>query len=200
MPHNRRNTKRGLEKLKMDVIKVSETKLVVHLTGEDMTKYRISTEEMKAFGAAAKGTLRRVLKKACVDSGFNCRDGVSVQVFSSEEGGCEMFVTSISANIAFSERDQYIHTVSKYVYRFSSVNDLIGACKTLKNTGTDEGAEIYADVEKKGRYYLEICDEAPELCEFGAVKLRLGDGVLCYLAEHCRSLRPGAASALADLA
>lgn len=183
----------------MDVIKVSETRLVVHMTGEDMTKYRISTEEMEAFGAAARGALRRVLKKAAADSGFVCGGKISVQVFSSKEGGCEMFVTSISHNLSFSEKDHYLHTVSKYVYRFPAIDALLTACRALKTTDVVGGSAAFADLEKKGRCFLVLEDEAPELCEFGAKKLSERDGITCYLSEHCRKICDNAVTTLGEL-
>lgn len=113
-----------------------------------------------------------------------------------------MFVTSISQNISFSENrnDYYLHTVSKYVYQFSSLEDLLAACRALNSGGVEEDGVAYADNEKRSRYFLELDDEAPNLCEFGASRFSERDGISCYLSEHCRPICLSAIRTLGALA
>lgn len=111
-----------------------------------------------------------------------------------------MFVTSISPQIPFGETDHYLHTVSKYIYRFQALEALLAACRALSAVSVTDGGTAYADKEKSGCYFLELSDEAPSLCEFGAAKLSERDGASCYLSEHCRKICTDAVAVLGRLA
>ena len=48
----------------MDVIKIGTGNMIVILTKEDMTKYRISPETLEGFGKETRSALRRIVSDA----------------------------------------------------------------------------------------------------------------------------------------
>ena len=184
----------------MDVIKIGTGNMIVILTKEDMTKYRISPETLEGFGKETRSALRRIVSDAGEDAaGVPADEKLLVQVFPSKEGGCEMFVTRVPSVSCTDIQNHYIHTVSKEIYMFGKMEELLAACRSLAGAGYCGESRVWADTDAENRrYFLELCDEYGHMCEFGA--RRLPGGARYYINEHCSLICTDAVVQLGALA
>lgn len=184
----------------MDVIKIGKDNMIVILTKEDMTKYRISPDMPAGFGRQALSALRQIAFGAQEESAPSHGDEkLLVQVFPSKEGGCEMFVTRVSSVSCTDLQNHYIHTDSKEIYMFAEMAELLAACRSLAGAGYSAESRAWAETDTENRrYFLELCDEYGHMCEFGA--RRLAEIAPYYINEHCSLICADAVTVLGALA
>ncbi|MBR5044700.1 MAG: adaptor protein MecA, partial [Clostridia bacterium] len=78
----------------MDFIRISDAKIKVTLSQEDLD--RCVTEGERERGSGSHGTLRAILKEIRRKTGFDATgERVLMQMFPSSDGGCELFVTRL---------------------------------------------------------------------------------------------------------
>lgn len=167
----------------MELIEIGKTQLLILLDGEDKRKYSIMNED--SFSAMMDCYYRLILDGGA-DRSF--LKGTSVQIFDSENGGLQMFVTKL-ADARTAETDKI------YIYIFSFLDELLSACRYLCEKSTAGGCAYYDSDRKK--YYLTLEREYSQLCEFGALRCR--DFTEEYLFEHCKRFSADAVSTLGKL-
>lgn len=189
--------------IKMELIMISNTKLKVMLSAEDMKT--LDFDPLAAVDISGRVAFRNILKEAKDRCGFDAiGDRVFVQYYPEKHGGCEMFVTKLEDEIARHSRimkgngtlgdrqRMYI------IYSFDSIDNLLATCKLLKQTGYSGESSAYAMKLKKKRYYLHLDSETHLAGE--------NLGVLCgtefyyILTEHGRLLCNNAVEILGKLA
>lgn len=80
----------------MELILISNSKLKIMLNESDMKQYNIS-DETDCAEISARRAIRRLLERAKLQTGFNTEDSeIFVQLYTSKNGGCELFVTKSS--------------------------------------------------------------------------------------------------------
>ena len=143
----------------MELLLITKNKLKIVMTSEDMKEYAISGNEGDTNENALKLALRSILEKANHQIDFDIVDGITVQMFTSKDGGCEMYVTkSIQKNTSLPVP---IHRNSKKadsVFLFQTMQDLLDACYHLQNEEDIVQSSAYADREKS-QYYLLLHTE-----------------------------------------
>lgn len=187
----------------MELIRISEGKLKIMLTPMDMRHFELSTDNFYDDSEKMHRSFRLLLDEVKRQSGFEADDHrISVQYFPSREGGCEMFISNLSAD---KERtpcaltpalgmQPVAHTrgsfCRSFAYRFEGLGELLSVCRRLQALEYISASSAYRD--DVGRYYLILNTFAaspfatPEelyfVVEYGhlenAAQLRL------YLAEH----------------
>lgn len=199
----------------MELIVISDTRLKIMLSKDEMTRYSLSINEEDAESSVIRYALREILDAARVQVGFDSScERVFVQIFESRDGGCEMFVTKYSELYDYEEVDmmqmsgelelQRETTPKKrLVYRFKSLTQLLAGCRALSGRGYARESEAYISMSGEGIYLL--------LYEYGkktdvSVVLEYADpvfspGIAAYISEHCMPLcEPDAVRVLGALA
>ncbi len=208
------------------MIVISESKLKVMLSADDMREYELddmnSTQTREAFRS-----LMREAKNRC---GFNGLEGrVFVQLYRSKAGGCELFVTKLSKADCGGEsgrstegsrmengavqhlrrgdgsqdleyRRYYDDKAAKsphVIYRFDEMRHLLAICAVLLASRYNGSGTAYAEENRKG-FYLILDRETYAAGEhFGRL---CPSSFYYYINEHCRLLTPDAVQTLGKLA
>ncbi len=169
----------------MELIEIGSNQIIFLLDREDISKYAIDTKE-------SGKTLREGFANIVRDSGIGDQflAGVLVQIFESQNGGCEMFVTKLPDN---TDQKNDIH--KKHVYMFDTIEPFLGTCKMLKDHNVAK-ANAYYDKSKK-KYYLTLDEEHPYVSEFFGLPCK--DDTLFYISEHCSLISNNAVADLSGL-
>ncbi len=86
----------------MELIVISDSKLKIMLSGEDMKQYSIDCETLDYENTETRRAFWSILDEAKQRTGFDAAsEKVFVQVYPSKDGGCEMYVTKLGV---FSDR------------------------------------------------------------------------------------------------
>ena len=119
----------------MEYVRISENKVKLSLTEEDMKKYGVDVAALTSDTTARRRVLWTLLdetkKKTGVDAGGS---RTLVEAFPGRRGGCELFVTLIDVKTA-------VHTAC---YRFESVASARMAAKRLAPYFSEKDASLYA--------------------------------------------------------
>lgn len=176
----------------MELLLITKTKLKIVMTSEDMEKYSITGDTSDINEADWKQTLQGVLEKAKTEVGFDASGrGITVQMFPSKDGGCEMYITKNRSSLPVPIHSKTKQTNS--VFSFSCLQDLLDACVHLEEECMIVQSSAYAD-GGKSTYYLVLCTVERDIfgknpCltsvanEYG--KMIKGDWLPWYLKEHC---------------
>lgn len=80
----------------MEWIVINESKLKIMLSAPDMRHYELSTERMDAADEDTRRAFRHIFDDARAEIGFDTTgERLFVQLYTSKEGGCEIFVTKL---------------------------------------------------------------------------------------------------------
>lgn len=163
----------------MEFILISENKIKVILTNEDLKNFELDADELDYSNTDTKRMFWDVLSRAKHSTGFDT-DGqkVLVQLYPSRCGGCEMFVTKIgllgsdeenghssaritpiiSEKITVKGKQRTKHSEKKRyaAFGFDSLSGLLAVCRQLQSSGYD--SESLAYIDDSGRYYLFLAD------------------------------------------
>lgn len=167
----------------MELILISNSKLKIMLSAEDMKKYNIECDG----GCALRHGFKPVLERAHDDCGFDIESGrLLVQVFPSRGGGCEMFVTRVA--LADGAR-----VTDASVCIFESMHSMVSLCRILYARGLGGESAAYALPEGAFALILPEFDrderlplEATAINEFGY--RRDCEKIEGYIKEHARTI------------
>ena len=146
----------------MELILISDSKLKVMLSAEDMEKYELDCDNMNYDNTETRSAFWQILDEAKHQTGFDAaRDRVFVQVYPSKCGGCEMYVTKISsipglsgelaeagasrlAPLAASAGKGLVVTKTRTVmYIFGGLDDMLSVCRRLASVGYSGQSDAY---------------------------------------------------------
>ena len=167
----------------MELILISNSKLKIMLSAEDMKKYNIECDGESALRRGFKP----VLEMAHNDCGFDIESGrLLVQVFPSRGGGCEMFVTRVALSNGVKENDASVCI-------FDTMQSMIALCRILHTRGFGQNSGAYALPEGAFALILPEFDrderlplEAAVINEFGY--RRDCEKIEGYIKEHARPI------------
>lgn len=178
----------------MELILVSENKLKIMLSRQDMEHYELSGEEIDYDCTETRRAFWAILDEAKHKTGFDAaRERVFIQMYPSREGGCEMYVTKVGVIPALA-RDGIMEGEMRIahmgIYRFPSLSHLLSFCHALTSRGEetgessaygmDDGSAILIMKEYKSPYdYTDTYLTAPEFDGRSLPK-----GRLPYVKEH----------------
>ena len=159
----------------MEFILISDSKIKVMLTEEDLKEFEIEADELDYANTDTKRMFWDILSRAKHITGFDT-DGqkVLVQLYPSRHGGCEMFVTKIGA-LHSTEESCHIHgkpepiisekiTVKGKsrsalkpkkrvsVFAFDTLEEMLSVCRRLRSLGYSEESSAY--IGENRRCYL----------------------------------------------
>ena len=141
----------------MELIVISENKFKIMLSAPDMRRYELNPEDMAETDDHTRRAFRHLLDD-CGEIGRDTRgERLLVQVYSSKEGGCEIFVTKIAqtgCNGAQSDRQAYRLTEGEKALR-TRIMEMEGAPPVVPSRDASVGTMTDAvssmnDVEYTG--------------------------------------------------
>ena len=192
----------------MELIRISNHKLKIMLTPTDMRNFELNAATFGEDRAQMHRAFRLLLAEIRRQTDFEADDNsISVQYFPSREGGCEMFISQLSApevspndepseiNEKPSRKKMHSESFSREcAYRFANLCTLLAVCNRLSALGYD--GESYAFRDDVGQYYLflsvrsespfSIPDELSFLVEYGSIECCSHQK--SYLSEHGQSV------------
>ncbi len=171
----------------MELIVISESKIKLMLTSDEMAAYPADTRAM----------LRGIMHDAREKCGCAPMDGrVFVQMYPSKKGGCELFVTRLDGIQALmrgaeertiTDLRQAVFRERHIIYSFETMQYLLDCCFGLWRMGYAGASVAYLDPGSR-TYYLMLDGETHVAGE--------NFGVLCpsqiyyYIREHCDVVCP----------
>ena len=179
----------------MELLLISDSKLKVMLSDEDMKKYDIRCDDINYDSTESRKIFWQILDEAKHRTGFDAAsDKVLVQLYPSRDGGCEIFVTKLGLippltekTISMSGRVSMLSS-KRRLYLFDSLADLSRVCRKLEADGyARESAAYFADdkyyliLEERTNGRTNIISEYSFIEEFGR---RCGNAELVYIREH----------------
>ena len=200
----------------MEFILISDNKIKIMLTEEDLQEFEIAADELDYANTDTKRMFWDILSRAKRSVGFDT-DGhrVLVQLYPSRCGGCEMFVTRLSclSDTEKGEQDERAEIESVInqlppkknfkkehkegrigAFAFESIGNLISVCRRLVNMGYDGESDAYVGDDKRSYLFLsdiEPCaylplDEFSFISEYGTTENE--EATRSYVSEHAKEI------------
>ena len=183
----------------MELIRISDSKLKVMLTEEDMIYYALDCETMDYDNTETRRAFWQILDEAKKKTGFDAAsERVFVQVYPSKKGGCEMFVTKVGELCEGKlMEEKRLSTMRKRenIYLFETMETLFLMCEKLKALGYRDKSAAYADYDRS-LFYLAVEERSSDsvlssnaigeygfLSEYG--RRKNGNLAYAYIKEHC---------------
>lgn len=186
----------------MEFIRIGSDTLIVTLTTEEYEEFLLSEQNSSA---TLIDSVRSILTLA--GGGWATASPLSVQLYTSSGGECEIFVHELQSSPLMSLTGAYqtetltrgeLSPENRYcIYAFDSMANLLCACEVLGFAGYKGKSAAYLE-QDTGRYYLVIDCPSPIPPEHGAELCR--STTLYYINEHCRLVCNDAVSMLGALA
>ena len=192
----------------MEFIRIDSEKLKIILTKNDLAEFDILTNDIDYSNTETKRMFWDIIGRAKKSVGFNC-DGmrVLVQLYSSRDGGCEMFVSILgNACESFADEPTPISLHCKTMYKkdnrilrrgafgFETLEWMITVCRRLYETGYSGESSAYIGDDR--RFYLFLdgldateyvpLDEYSFICEYGSSENP--EATAGYLSERGREI------------
>ncbi len=190
----------------MEFILISESKLKVILSKNDLAEFDVKAEELDYSKTATKRMFWDIIGRAGRSVGFNC-DGarVLIQLYTCRDGGCEMFISRICPTAEeYSDGETSLHYKTMYkkneellrkgVYGFDTLEWLITVCRRLFEIGYSGNSSAYIGDDR--RFYLILdglnsfeyspLDEYSFICEYGETENT--EAATDFLSEHGKEI------------
>ena len=179
----------------MELIVIDDDRIKIMISGEELASYNIDAATLDPNDEQTKRILYDIIDRARRSAGLDgSRAGMFVQVFTSTDGGCEMYVTGYSRLCDddggvedMEDRGSVPVRKRRPVYRFFDVEGMMRACRALSRRGYAEVSDAY--ISDGGEVYLVLCEGDTDL----SVVLEYGEsvffgGMMLYLSEHARRI------------
>lgn len=202
---------RKANELLMELILISDSKLKVMLTPDDMQRYEIDCDTIDYDNTETRRAFWNILDEAKHKTGFDAAsDRVFIQVYPSKEGGCEMYVTKLGIFCGeepvsnpsepkknYSKRGS-VSRPHKSVYRFENLEFLLAVCSRLSEMDYNgdssaftslQGSQCYLVITERnpsGQYSGASIGEFAFIGEYG--KMISSYGIHSYIKEHCKCI------------
>lgn len=149
----------------MEFFALGKGKLKISLGREELLRRNLEGEKLDYHKEEAREAIRALLEDASRETGFSAPKNPVFQVFTSKDGGCEIFI--------YGGKDTYR-------YRFSDMATLLQVCAALAPVCQEEEGAAYALGD--GTLLLQLAKPSPvaeEFCISSDVSLQEGASLLC---------------------
>ena len=190
----------------MEFILISESKLKIMITKNDLKEFDLCTEDLDYSNSETKRIFWDIIHRAKKSVGFVCdRSKLLVQLYSSRDGGCEMFVSRLDVQSADTEdrsellsldcvscRDEY-EDPDTDAFAFDSLEWLLSVCRRLKDLDYTRKSSVYLGDD--GRFYLLLegvdassakLNKYTFINEYGS--LESTETVMHFIGEHGKTI------------
>ena len=193
----------------MDLLLISENKIKISLTKEDLDRYHITADGIDYDNTETRRVFWTLLDEAKRKTGFDAaKNRIFIQIYPGKDGSCELYVSKVSCpERDYADTSNVLRGLGRWrraedrrlVYLFDEMESLISVCKRLKSVGYSHRVSAYS--EGKDRFFLSLDSDEGELTfieEYG--RAQCSKGIYFYIKEHCRCICDGDAVArLGDL-
>lgn len=184
----------------MEFLVISENKMKIMLTAEEVKRYGIESDASDYSDPEVRRAFWRILDRSSEECGFKFAGNKLLIQYYPSNSGAEIFVTrlgriSLAAERTISGAESVAMLSSKrMIYRFERLEDLRWVCRELSCRGEDITSEAY--LSEDGCYYLLF----EERCEVGglspfSVVSEFAEEIPCnmeiYIKEHSEPLSIG---------
>lgn len=150
--------------------KLTDSKIRIIFTLEDMLSHEISAQEFFANNTISQEVIQNVLNEAEKEIGFKTDDSkLLVEAIASSEGGCIFTITKLSPYTVLPGLSYIPHNC---LLKFYDLNDFLDLCTYFKNMNNADVLNNFSLFLYNGIYYLNIAVTLPNtlfnaLLEFG---------------------------------
>ena len=187
----------------MEIILISESKLKVMLTAEDLQGFEICAEILDYGNTETKRMLWDVLGRAKRSVGFDT-DGhrVLVQLYPSRDGGCELFITRLGRlpcneapeNAVIAAKAHTRPRAGGSAFGFDTMERLLAVCRRLASLPYEGESEAYLGDDRRCYLFLSEpdlssylpLDEYSFIEEYGTVENV--SALRHFVGEHARPI------------
>ncbi len=174
----------------MELLVISETKLKIVLTPEDVEEYAIDLDRAEYGDLETRLALFHLFDDIKARCGFDTKDGrLLVELYPDSHGGCEIFVLKVKTACDSTEGEGTELRYQKALYSFEELGDALSVCRALQQKQYKRGAELWHG--DNALWYLvlerktvpgEKIDDLSFVEEFGKRHTAPGDYIL--FGEH----------------
>lgn len=180
----------------MDFLVVSDSKLKIMMSREDMKKYEIDGDNIDYDNPKTRRSFWRILDAAKEACGFEASgDKVLIQFYPAKDGS-EIFVTKLGILSAGAERTiaksskVAMLSTRRAIYKFSSFSSLLSAVHIMEREECESTPKAYFD--ERGGYYI-ITDErhggkVPEISQITEYGREIPSNLAPYISEHLEEI------------
>lgn len=193
----------------MEFIRINDEKLKIMLSRDDLEEFDVRADELDYSNTETKRMFWDILGRAKRNVGFSC-DGmrILVQLYSSRDGGCEMFVSKLGKKtdeyITNDEYEPELHCKTLYkrdgedarkgAFGFDLMEHLISVCRRLFDIGYSGSSSAYIGDDRRFYLFLDdldatgyfVIDEYSFIAEYGTHENI--EALTHYLGEHGRMI------------
>ena len=188
----------------MELVLISESKLKIVLSDDDMANLDITCDDIDFSDNSARRAFRELLDRARAQTGFDTSaDKIIVRVYPDKEGGCSIYVTKgVGADTAEETPPVVYDYQKKYrsrmqsavakrnpaLFRFADSETLYEACTQLMSTSAQPQSSSVMSDSAQLYLYIDDCKKsaAQILSEYG-VQIK-SPFFRFYLKEHAKEL------------
>ena len=147
----------------MELIVISESRLKIMLTGEDMAHYDLADPDAEELAPHTREALRHIFADAHAEIGFDTeKERLFVQLYASKGGGCEIFVTKLGDTgetrllklVSGFEDALPLGRERRIWLRVEELSDLTALCRRLMSAGYRGQSCLYIDEGERTVWYL----------------------------------------------
>ena len=132
----------------MELILISESKLKIMLSPDDMKEYEIDCQSVDYGNTETRRAFWSILDRAKQQTGFDAAsERVYIQMYPSRDGGCEMYVTKLGALGDGKRKDRSEKKERRkpcLAYVFCDITSLLNACRAIDGRRIDGESSAYA--------------------------------------------------------
>ncbi len=186
----------------MEVLKISDSKLKLMLSREDMRSFGLASDNIDYNDVSVRRSFFRILDSVKQTHNFDAEgDKLLIQYYPSRDGGCELFVTKLgilplATERAISRSDRVtLLRARRAIYRFDSLGTLLNATRLISGLSVrtsdlylSDGGEYYLDLVERGVGKGSSISEYVRLLEYAK---SIPQSLYPYITEHCERLTEG---------
>ncbi len=163
----------------MELIMISQSRLKIMLSADDMQKYSLGTE-IDYSDSVTRRAFRNILREAKEKTGFCAEtEKIYVQFYPSKKGGCELYITKITDECDYMDLEyeetakdrqtklpehsfgfipprKHTQRERRRAFSFNSAEHLIAVCKRLLSIKWNGKSSAYKGTD--GKFHLMLLD------------------------------------------
>lgn len=182
----------------MELIVIDESKVKVMLSATDMERFELDVSDMDYEDRHTRLALKAILEAVRIKSGLDVTgEKMLVQVYPSKDGGCEMFISRLSApnRSGMLPRSLTLLSAKNTVFRFQVFEHLLAVCRALHKNGYSLDSAAYRKAD--GVWYLQLQENrqsgSSDVAGALSFALEFGESIggsvaLAYVKEHCECI------------
>ena len=174
----------------MEFMKIGHDSLKITMSAKEAKMYDLD-EDSTLDSEEMKSTFTKLLLRAKKEIGYKyAGERVVAEIFSSKNGGCEIFLSYADEQINEMKESKYKKSYIS-VYMLESFFDTIELIKRMEGSNYKGKSSLYYD-EQNERYYIAF--EDPEIKDgkylfINEYARQQKNNSIVYLKEHCKCIK-----------